>query len=309
MRLRFKLNHLYQGQNAPFLHAVDAGLFRQAGLEVEFVEGFSSSQVSRALLAGDAEIGFGDMTNVLEGAIRSGEAPIRALMPIYVRSPCSLGYHRRAVPLALEDIDGAVLCGPDGDTSARLLPLLLARNGLGDVRYGFRVVAPAERDRMVAAREVLAATCFDATLKFAMRMRGHDSSDIEFLYFADHGLDVYSSALLCLSSVLEARPDLATTLSRVVRTAWQACAADPDLGVRAVIARAPALDPGIVREQLEWVLANQVFCPTQAPFRFLRDDRRWHDTLHVAQFGATGSWELGPETAGLADSILRPAFH
>ncbi|MCB1372885.1 MAG: hypothetical protein KDJ78_01680, partial [Rhodobacteraceae bacterium] len=79
------------------------------------------------------------------------------------------------------------------------------------------------------------------------------------------------------------------------------------LGVRAVIARAPALDPGIVREQLEWVLANQVFCPTQAPFRFLRDDRRWHDTLHVAQFGATGSWELGPETAALADGILGPA--
>ena len=108
MRLRFKLNHLYQGQNAPFLYAADAGLFEQAGIDLVFVEGFSSSQVTRALLSGEADLGFGDVTSVLEASIRSGSAPIRVLMPIYVRSPCSLGYHRRPVPLTLAELDDAV---------------------------------------------------------------------------------------------------------------------------------------------------------------------------------------------------------
>ena len=157
---------------------------------------------------------------------------------------------------------------------------------------------------MVAAHEVLAATCFDATLKFAMRMHGYDSSDIEFLYFADHGLDIYSSAVICLATVLAERPGLAAALRSIVRTAWQDCAKDPDLGTRAVLARNPSLNPVIVREQLEWVLARQVFHPTQPPFVFTLDSPRWRDTIHVAQFGASDRWDLEPGTVTLAETVI-----
>ena len=80
MELRFKLNHFYQGQNSPFLHAADAGYFDDFGITCTFVEGFSSSQVTRALVSGEAEIGFGDVSSVFEQALRTGETEISCLV-------------------------------------------------------------------------------------------------------------------------------------------------------------------------------------------------------------------------------------
>ena len=148
--IRFRLNHLYQGPNAPFLHAADAGLFADNDIAVSFIEGFSSSQVARAIAAGEADAGFGDVSSTFELALRAGSVPVTCLLPVFARSPCCLGYLPQARPLALGDLGGATLCGPDGDTSARLLPLLLARNGLTDVRYNYLAVSPPERDRLVA---------------------------------------------------------------------------------------------------------------------------------------------------------------
>lgn len=293
MKLRFKLNHLYQGQNAPFLYAADAGLFADRGLAIEFVEGFSSSLVTRAIAAGEADCGYGDVSSVMAHAIDTGSASIRAVAPVYRRSPCALGYRRPGPSLRLEEIAGQVLCGPRGDTSARLLPLLLARNGLADIRYEMRFVAPEERDAMIANGEAFAATCFDATLKFAMIMRGHDSDDVRFLYFADHGLDIYTGAVVCRADLLADRPGLAEDLRAVTARAWLDCLADPGLGVAAVAARAPDLDPTLVRRQLEWVTARQIFPDGPAEFAFDRDGDQMAATVACAGLGRDG---LGPFT-------------
>lgn len=305
MQVRFRLNHLYQGQNSPFLHAVDAGLFAREGIEIAFLEGFSSSQVTRALEGGEVELGFGDMPSVLESAIRTKSSPIACLMPIFVRSPSCLGYRHRQNALTLADLDGAILCGPKGDTSARLLPLLLRRNGLADIDYTLLEVTPEERDRLVANNEVLAATCFDATLKFAMRMRGHNSDDLEFLYFADHGLDVYSSALLCREDLLAANPGLEATLRTIIRRAWDECRDDPERGVRAVLARTPGFDPAIAREQLDWVLTHQVYPGNQPPMQFISNSQRMATTLDLAELAVTGLELATAETRSLALKICR----
>jgi ABC-type nitrate/sulfonate/bicarbonate transport system substrate-binding protein len=271
--IRFRLNHLYQGPNAPFLHAADAGLFADNSIAVSFIEGFSSSQVARAIAAGEADAGFGDVSSTFELALRAGSVPVTCLLPVFARSPCSLGYLPRARPLTLADLEGATLCGPDGDTSARLLPLLLARNGLGYLRYKYLAVSPPERDRLISAREVLAATCFDATLKFAMRSRGYDSSALQFLYFADKGLDLHSAALLCSTALAEAHPVVAAKLASATCEAWAACRADPELGVAAVMRRNPTHDPAIVRDHLVWVLEHNAFPDGDNPMAFAGDPR------------------------------------
>lgn len=303
MQLRFKLNHYYQGQNAPFLYAQDAGLFAGLGVEVEFIEGFSSSQVTRALSEGAADIGFGDVTSVIESAMRNGNEDIRCLLPIYARSPCALGYHRRTPPLALADLTRAKLCAPQGDTSARLLPALLAINGFADLEYDIISVTPEERDQLVASREVLAATCFDATLKFAMRMRGHDSSDIEFLYFADHGLDAYSSAVIYSEKALQGDVSLKAGLAAVVRQAWSSCRRDPQLGVDAVMRRNADADPTTIRDQLEWVLDRQVYLPDRAALEFEHETPRWANSTRIARFSVSGDLKASPADMALAERL------
>ncbi|MBE1205488.1 ABC transporter substrate-binding protein [Aminobacter carboxidus] len=294
MELRFKLNYLFQGQNSPFLHAVDAGYFDDHGLSCTFVEGFSSSLVTRALVDGEADIGYGDVSSVFERALRTGETEISCLVPIYEHTPCCLGYLSDGKRLTLADIPGSTLCGPNGDTSARLLPLLLKRNGYAPDSYSYLGVQPEERDGLVASRSVLAATCFDATLKFAMQMRGYDASALDFLYFADNGLDIYSGALVALNSVLEKEPGLAGKLQAITRQAWNDCLADPQLGVDAVIRRSPDMDPDIVLSQLTWILERQVFPDGARPMAFDLDGAKMVDTLECATYAVGAEAKRSP---------------
>jgi NitT/TauT family transport system substrate-binding protein len=297
MKLRFKLNHFYQGQNSPFLHAADAGYFADHGLSPTFLEGFSSSQVTRALAEGTADVGFGDVSSVFERALRTGEREITCLMPVYEHTPCCLGYLSDGPKLTLADVAGSTLCGPSGDTSARLLPLLLELNGHPSDGYTFLAVQPEERDRLVATRAVLAATCFDATLKFAMQMRGYDTTALAFLYFERNGLDTYSSALVALNSFLDSDSSLAGRLRAISRQAWRDCLNDPELGVRAVLKRSPAFDPAIARGQLEWVLRRQVFRNGDHAMAFDLEGPKMKATLDCAVFSA------GADTRGATDGL------
>ncbi len=48
---------------------------------------------------------------------------------------------------------------------------------------------------MVAFRSVLAATYFNAMLRFDIQMRDYDASGLDFFYCADNGLGIYSGSL------------------------------------------------------------------------------------------------------------------
>jgi ABC-type nitrate/sulfonate/bicarbonate transport system substrate-binding protein len=229
----------------------------------------------------------------------------------------------RQAPLALVYLEGAVLAGPDGDTSARLLPAMLAKNGLMSLAYSLRTVTPEARDRMLAAGEVLAVSCFDATLMFSMRAGGYDTADLRFLYFADHGLDLYTGALVCAQGLIAEEPGLPERLRWVVGEALQACRWDPDKGVGAVMKRRPEADPGLVRDHLMWVLEKNVFpaaerSPAMPPasMNFVMDSDRMATTIAAAKAAAFGHDEPaadeGPRvfddsTDGLS-SILQRVF-
>ncbi|HXC37498.1 MAG TPA: ABC transporter substrate-binding protein [Burkholderiales bacterium] len=304
--LKFQLNYKFQGQNAPFLHAADAGYFADSGLTCEFLEGVSSSLVTRPIAEGNADLGFGDVSSVLEHSLRTGRTDILCVMPVYERSPCCLAYRggggkRAEYGLRLADLRGKTLAGPQGDTSARLLPLLLERNGLAGMPYDLRTVTSEERDRLIAAGEVAAITCFDATLMFSMRSRGYDTGDLRFFYYADNGLDIYSSALLCSRAAAERDPGMLDALIRIVETAWRDCKRDPELGVRAAMARSPSSDAAIVRGQLEWVLEHQAFPKGDEAMRFDVTGPKMQATLDCAV--RTVGYRATVSPAGLPDRI------
>ena len=303
MEIRFQLNYRFQGPNAPFLHAADAGYFAAEGLECTFVEGISSSLVTKPLVAGEADVGFGDVSSVMEHALRSGRDDVVCLLPIYQRTPCCLAYRGAPDSLRLADLAGNRIAGPQGDTSMRLLPLLLEKNGVAGLPHEMLVVASEERDRLMASRQVSAITCFDATLMFSMRSRGYSTDDLRFFYYADHGLDIYSSALICRGELTASRPDLTEALAQVTRRCWSDCFRDPDLGVKAVLARAPESNPQIVRDHLTWVLRHQVFPHGANSMRFDRQGTKMTTTLECAIRTVGGAAIADP--LGIVDAVIK----
>jgi len=164
------------------------------------------------------------------------------------------------------------------------------------------IVTSEERDRLIAAGEVAAITCFDATLMFSMRSRGYPTDDLRFFYYADHGLDIYSSALICRRELMASRPDLAEALVLITQRSWSECFRDPDLGVKAVLARAPESNPQIVRDHLAWVLRHQVFPGGANDMRFDRRGTKMATTLECAIRTVAGAAIADP--LGVVDAVV-----
>jgi hypothetical protein len=76
--------------------------------------------------------------------------------------------------------------------------------------------SPAERDAKLIAGEIDGAMGFDATLVFALRALGEKPGDYHLLYYADSGLDVYSSTVMASRDWLARDPVAGRGLVRAV---------------------------------------------------------------------------------------------
>jgi NitT/TauT family transport system substrate-binding protein len=305
--LRFLLNWKYQGPNAPFLLAQDRGWFRDAGLDVRFDIGEGSSAIPPALAAGTCDAGFGDLNALIELKAKDPAADATTVFNIYSRAPmCVVSLKDRALTVPAQ-LAGRRLCSPPFDTGFRMFPAFARAAGLDPATVTLVPGTPAERDQRLLKGEVDGAMGFDATIMFAMRALGHAPDEFAVLYYGDHGFDVYSSAVMVAPSFARRHPAAVRGLLAAINRAWLEALRDPGPAVAAVLARDPALDGGIVRDHLRWVLEHQLVTDESRrlglgamdPARITRNA-----TMLMEAFGLPAA----PDAAALYDaSFLPPA--
>jgi NitT/TauT family transport system substrate-binding protein len=103
--------------------------------------------------------------------------------------------------------------------------------------------------------------------------------------------------------VLEKEPGLAGKLQAITRQAWRDCLNNPQLGVDAVIRRAPEMDLDIVRNQLNWILERQVFPDGARPMEFDLNGAKMADTLECATYSVGVEAKRSPD--GLAAAVCQ----
>lgn len=256
--LRFLLNWKFQGPNAPFLLAQDRGWFRAAGLDVRFDIGEGSSAIPPALAAGACDAGFGDFNALVELKAKDPATDATTVFNIYSRAPMCVVTLKDRPLTSPAQLPGKRLCSPPFDTGFRMFPAFARAAGIDPAAVTLVPGTPAERDQRLLKGEVDGAMGFDATIMFAMRALGHAPGAFNILYYGDHGLDVYSSAVMVAPSFARKHPDAVRGLLSAVNRAWLESLRDPAPAVAAVLARDPSLDAGIVREHLVWVLEHQL---------------------------------------------------
>lgn len=256
--IRFLLNWRYQGPNAPFVVAQERGLFSAAGLDVHLTPGTGSSAVPAQLASGAFDAGFGDVTALAEYLGRGGKPDAITVAILYSRSPLSVIVAHDSTIHVPADLAGRRLCGPAIDTAFRMFPAFARVTGLDVGAVSLDAVAPAERDRRLIERRTDGATGFDSTLLFALRAAGADPSAYRLMAYADHGVDVYTSALQVSRRLAETNPAAVAALVRAVLRAWQHAAADPLAAAQALCRVDPSVDVDLARDHLTFAIARQL---------------------------------------------------
>jgi NitT/TauT family transport system substrate-binding protein len=268
-KIKMVLNWKYQGPQAWFFVAQDRGYFKAEGLDVEIDQGEGSSAPIAKIAAGAYTAGFGDINAVIDfAARRPSEAPVGVYM-LYNTPPFTVAVKADGPIRSPKDFEGRKLGGPANDGALKLFPAFskVAKFDAGKVEISN--MAPNLREQMLLRGQVDGVFGYINTIWFSAMLVGiNPAKDLRFINFGDHGMDLYSNAILFSRNFVRENPKAVEGFVRAVNRALKDVVANSEAGMDAVMKREPLLKRDLEKDRLVATLKEEMSHPEIAKIGF-----------------------------------------
>ena len=258
-RVKFILNWKYYGPQAWFFLAQDKGYFKAEGLEVDFDQGDGSPGAPIKVAQGAYDAGFGDLPTVIQlAAQRPAEAPIGVYM-MYSNPPYVIAVKKASGITRPKDLEGKTIGGPANDGALRLWPAFAKTAGIDASKVKVENMTANLREQMLMRGQIDAAFGFLQTIWFSAKAIGVDpAKDLHFIFYADHGLPLYSNSVVVSQKLAKEKPEAVRGLVRAINKAFHEVRANPEPGMDAVMKREPLLKREVEKERLLQTIQYEV---------------------------------------------------
>lgn len=260
--LRFSLDWLFQGSQAPLVLADEGGFFEKEGLEVTVDRGAGSANTISRVATRTYDVGFADINSIIQHNANNPDDQVKAFYIVFDRSPLaimSLADNGIDEPA---DLEGKTLGAPSFDGARKMFPAFARVNGLDADSITWESMDPQLREQMLVRGEVDAISGFITSGPLSIEALGVAPEDIVILRYNDYGLDFYGSALFARADFIEEHPETVAAFARAVNAAIKAAAADPDAAIDAVQARDSLIDEAL--EKRRFILTMKELMLTEA---------------------------------------------
>ncbi|SMY10018.1 ABC transporter substrate-binding protein [Flavimaricola marinus] len=256
--LPFALDWKFEGPAAPYFHALDAGYFADAGLNVTISEGAGSLDAIPKVATGAFPIGFADINSLMRFLDQNPDAPVTAVMMIYDKPPFAVVGRASLGIASPADLEGKILGAPPPDGAWAQFPIFAAETGLDVASITVEPVGFPTREPMLAEGQVDAITGFSFSSTLNLIRLGVPVEDITVLLMADHGVDLYGNAIIVNTDFAAENAELITGFLSAVAMGWKDAIASPDAAIEALMARNPAADAALETERLQMAIDANV---------------------------------------------------
>ena len=254
----FALDWKFEGPSAPYFHALDAGYFSEADLEVTISEGAGSLDAIPKVATGAFPIGFADINSLMRFLDQNPDAPVTAVMMIYDKPPFAVVGRPSLGVIEPSDLEGKVLGAPPPDGAWAQFPIFAAETGIDVDAITVEPVGFPTREPMLAEGNVAAITGFSFSSTLNLKRLGIEDEDISVLLMADYGVDLYGNAIIVNTDFAEANPEAVTAFLGAVAMGWKDAIATPDVAIEALMERNPAADAALETERLQMAIDANV---------------------------------------------------
>ncbi|HEV2573180.1 MAG TPA: ABC transporter substrate-binding protein [Beijerinckiaceae bacterium] len=246
--VKFMLDFISLGRHAPWYVALEKGFFKEEGLNVEIMPSKGTADAIRGVVTGIAQMGFIDVPSLVASGKAGGEVKIVASS--YVEAPyCVYSLNPGANVTKPAQLEGLKF----GSSSASFVPQIwrafMKMNGLDGSKLEIVNVDAAARVPMLAAGQVGGVDQFLMAAP-AIR-RAAPGKEPVCLFAADYGLDLYANSIGVKKSFLDQNPEAVRGFVRAALRGWQYTLANRDEATAIIVKSVPALDRGIVREEID----------------------------------------------------------
>jgi NitT/TauT family transport system substrate-binding protein len=258
-KVKFILNWKYYGPQAWFFLAQDKGYFKAEGLEVDFDQGDGSPGAPIKVAQGAYDAGFGDLPTVIQlAAQRPAEAPIGVYM-MYSNPPYVIAVKKSSGITKPKELEGKTIGGPANDGALRLWPAFAKTAGIDASKVKVENMTANLREQMLMRGQIDAAFGFLQTIWFSAKAIGVDpAKDLHFIFYADHGLPLYSNSVVVSQKLAREKPEAVRGLVRAINRAFHEVRANPEPGMDAVMKREPLLKREVEKERLLQTIQYEV---------------------------------------------------
>lgn len=254
----FALDWKFEGPSAPYFHAIDAGYFADADLNVTISEGRGSLAAIPKVATGAFPVGFADINSLMRFLDQNPGAPVTAVMMVYDKPPFAVVGRKSLGVSAPADLQGKVLGAPPPDGAWAQFPIFAAETGIDADAITVEPVGFPTREPMLAEGNVAAITGFSFSSTLNLKRLGVPADDISVLLMADYGVDLYGNAIIVNTDFAAANPEVITGFLSAVGKGWKDAITTPEAAIEALMKRNPAADAALETERLQMAIDANV---------------------------------------------------
>jgi NitT/TauT family transport system substrate-binding protein len=259
--IRFSNDWIFEGTTSYLTHAVDAGFFGREGLDVTMDRGFGAGDVINRVASGAYQIGIGDLSALIDFNARNPDRTLVAVLMVHDRFLAPVVSTADRGVASLRDLAGRRVGALAGDSSTRLLPTLLRRNGVDPASVTIVAVSPQIRDTLLVRGELDAVLGFFSTATMNLQRLGVPIERHRMMRYSDFGIDNYGSAIITTRAFADQNPALMAGFVRAVARGLQATIADPAASIPSVLRRNSLTDAATELARLNLVLDGHIVTP------------------------------------------------
>ncbi len=253
--VRFVLDFLLQGQQSAFVLGRERGYYAAQNVNLTaFDPGRGGADSITKVASGTHDIGFGDLSAMIEFNARNPGKELIAVLLVYDQAPLSLISLKKAGIEKPADLMGRKGGAPTVDATYRLFNVFARVNGIDPERVRWSNVQPQIREPMLVRGEIDFAAAWVMTAVPSLLGLGVKRDDINVMMLRDHGVDLYANVVFTTPAFAREHPDAVRGFVKATIQSWQAAAADPDAAIAALKRAEPLSDPAVELVRLKWAL-------------------------------------------------------
>jgi NitT/TauT family transport system substrate-binding protein len=261
--VRFVLDFLLQGQQSAFVLGREKGYYAAQKVNLtSFDPGRGGADSITKVASGTHDIGFGDLSAMIEFNARNPGQELIAVLLIYDQAPLSLISLKKSNIEKPADLTGRKGGAPTVDATYRLFNVFARVNGVDPARVQWSNVQPQVREPMLLRGDIDFAAAWVMTAVPSLTGLGVKRDEINVMMLRDWGLDLYANAVFTTPAFARQNPDAVRGFVKATVQSWLHAASDPDSAIAALKRAQPLSDPAVeigrLKSALEFVITPGV---------------------------------------------------